>query len=229
MTNLPTTRNTSAARPISPELSPALAELLDSDGSPDEAVRQIGAYMALREEARAALPALKAVAEWKAGTEGVKAVIGKRFVLYPQPERSEGEWNAFWEDYQDVLADVPLPCLEAAMRAWVARPTSEFLPKPGQLYELAYKTVSRSLRRYQRVTRALELIDHPAPVREPIPEGVAIDNAAEIRRMFADFKTRSVMSDERLNRPPLPSIAGKPDSTGITPEMRAVLNRQRGL
>jgi hypothetical protein len=185
--------------------------------------------MALREEARAALPALKAVAEFKAGTEGVKAVIGKRFVLYPQPERSEGEWNAFWEDYQDVLADVPLPCLEAAMRAWVARPTSEFLPKPGQLHELAFKTVSRSLRRYQRAKRALELIDNPAPVREPIPDGVAIDNAAEIRRMLADFQKRSSAMTEVAKPADLPSIAGKPDETGITPEMRAVLNRQRGI
>jgi hypothetical protein len=226
MTNLITTRNTTPVRPISPELSPALAELLDSDGSPDEAARKIGAYMALREEARAALPALKAVAEFKAGTEGVKAVIGKRFVLYPQPERSEGEWNAFWEDYQDVLADVPLPCLEAAMRAWVARPTSEFLPKPGQLHELAFKTVSRSLRRYQRAKRALELIDNPSPVREPIPDGVAIDNAAEIRRMLADFQKRSSAMTEVTKPPPMPSIAGRVDETGLTAEMRDLLNRR---
>lgn len=183
--------------------------------------------MALREEARAALPALKAVAKFKAGAEGVKAVIGKRFVLYPQPERSEGEWNAFWEDYQDVLSSVPLASLEAAMRAWVAKPNSEFLPKPGQLYDLAHRTVSKSLRRYQRVKRAMDLIDNPEPVREPIPDGVAIDNAAEIKRLMAEY-VGQVGQRAAAQAPSLPSIAGKPDDRGITPELRAVLARQRG-
>jgi len=184
--------------------------------------------MALREEARAALPALKAVAEWKAGPEGVKAVIGKRFVLYPQPERSDGEWNAFWEDYQDVLADVPLVCLEAAMRAWVARPSSQFLPKPGELHDLAYKTVSKSLRRYQRAKRALDLADRPQtpPLPQIAPDGVGVDQAAEVKRLLAEYLGKA---SERTMRQAedLPSIAGKPDETGITPELRAVLNRQR--
>lgn len=178
--------------------------------------------MALREEARAVLPALKAVAEWKAGSEGVRAVIGRRFVTYPQPERSEGEWNAFWADYEDVLADVPLACLEAAMRAWVARPKSQFLPKPGELHELAYRTVSKTLRRYQRAKRALDLIDNPEHARPPIPEGVAIDNAAEIRRMMTEFTAKRQLSEKAL-RPAMPSIAGKPDEGGLTPEMRAIL------
>jgi hypothetical protein len=205
--------------------------LLDDDGlSPDEAAKQIGAYMAIREEARAALPALKAVAEWKAGEDGVRAVVSKRFALYPQPERNEGEWAAWWDDYIDVLSDVPLACLEAAMRAWVARPGSQFLPKPGELHELAYKTVSKSLRRYQRAKRALHMIDNPEPVRSHIPEGVAIDSAAEIRRMLAEFNTKSgAMTSARREQAPLPSIAGKPDETGITPELRALVERQRGL
>lgn len=180
----------------------------------------------MREEARDALPALKAVAEWKAGPEGVKAVVGKRFMLYPQPQRSEGEWNAWWEDYQDALADVPLACLEAAMRAWIARPGSEFMPKPGQLRDLAYTTVSKSLRRYQRAKRALDLIDRPAIPAPTIPEGVAIDNAAEIKRLLADFNAKTVAAETQ--KPKLPSISGKPDAGGITPEMRQVLAQQRG-
>jgi hypothetical protein len=225
MNALTPTRNSTPSRPISPELSPHLASLLDSDGSPDDAAREIGSYMALREEARAALPALKAVAEWKAGPEGVRAVIGKRFALYLQPERSEGEWAAWWSDYEEVLQDVPLASVEAAMRAWVARPTSEFLPKPGQLHELAYTTVSKTLRRYQRAKRALQLVDQPETARIPLPDGVAVDNAAKIREMLADFQAKSM---PKVERPQMPNNAGKPDETGITPEMRTLLERQRG-
>jgi hypothetical protein len=226
MNDLTPTRNSTVSRPISPELSPHLASLLDSDGSPDDAAREIGAYLALREEARGALPALKAVAEWKAGPEGVRAVIGKRFALYPQPERSEGEWAAWWADYEEVLQDVPLASVEAAMRAWVARPSSEFLPKPGQLHELAYTTVSKTLRRYQRAKRALQLADEPETARPALPEGVAVDNAAKIREMLAEFQAKSI---PKVAKAAVTNTAGKADETGITPELRAVLQRQRGI
>lgn len=198
--------------------------MLDSDGSPDEAAREIARYSALREEARAALPSLKAVAEWKAGQDGVRAVVGKRFSLYPQPERSEGEWNAWWADYFDVLEDVPLACLEAAMRAYIARPGSQFLPKPGELRDLAYTTVSKSLRRYQRAKRALMLADEPeAPAKPVAPEGVHVDSAAEVRRMLSEFQAQA----RAKSIPDLPSTAGKPDAGGLTPQMRELLERQR--
>jgi hypothetical protein len=218
------TTNSLPSRPTSPELSQPLTELLDSnDMSPDDAARRIGQFMTLREEARAALPALKAVAEWKSGDEGVKAVIGKRFALYPQPPRSDGEWEAWWADYVEVLKDVPLACLEAAMRAWVARPSSEFMPKPGQLHELAHTTVSKTLRRYQRARRAIQLADEPETPALAIPDGVAVDNAAKIREMLADFNAKSVKA---VTRPPARNTAGKVDETGITPELREVMARR---
>lgn len=204
-------------------LSPHLAELLDSDGSPDAAAREIGSYMALREECRAALPALKAVAQHKAGEEGVRAVIGKRFALYPQPERSEGEWAAWWADYADVLADLPLASLEAGMRAWVARPGSQFLPKPGELHELAFRTPSKTLRRYQRAKRAMDLLDNPEPVALAAPEGVHVDDAAAVKKMLAEYQ-QATITEKRI--PDLPSIAGKADEGGITPQMRAILARR---
>lgn len=212
-------------RPTSPDLSPDLTRLLDDDAlSPDESCRQIGQYLAIREEARAALPALKAVAEWKAGEDGVRAVVSKRFALYPQPQRTEGEWAAWWDDYIDVLSDVPLACLEAAMRAWISRPGTEFMPKPGQLRDLAYTTVSKSLRRYQRAKRALDQIDRPAALTPAYPDGVAVDTAAEIKRMMEEFKAKSAIPS--TPKPPLPSISGKPDGGGLTPEMRALIARR---
>lgn len=224
MNDLTLTTNSLARKPTSPELSPHLSALLDSDGSPDEAAREIGSYLALREEARAALPALRAVAEWKAGEEGVRAVIGRRFALYPQPDRSEGEWAAWWSDYADVLADVPLASLEAAMRAWVARPAAQFLPKPGELHDLAFRTVSKTLRRYQRARRALMLVDEP---ETPVPqigsqEGIADPGA--IHRMLAEFQAQA--ATRQMERASLPSIAGKPDEGGLTPQMRELMARR---
>lgn len=49
--------------------------------------------------------------------------------------------------------------------------------------------------------------------------------------MAADTLRQLADTAEREKRPvggPMPSIAGKPDETGITPEMRAALARQRG-
>lgn len=201
-------------------LSPELTSLLDSAGSPDAAMSAILASPALLDEARRSLPALQHTATAKAGEEGVKAVIGRRLATYPQPSRTEGEWNAWWADYFDVLSDVALASLEAGMRAYVADPNSEFMPKPGKLRELAFTAPCRSLQRYYRAKRAVQIADEP-----PAIEGPRV-GADEVKAILADFKAKTVPADTR--KPLLPSIAGKPDETGITPEMRAVLARQWG-
>lgn len=212
-------------------LSTHLTELLDTAGNPDQAAAEIGRYLALREEARAALPALKAVAEHKAGEEGVRAVLGRRFALYPQPERDEGEWAAWWADYFDALADVPLPCLEAAMRAWVQKPDAQFMPKPGELRDLAFRTPSRSLQRYQRAKRAIQLYDQHSHgqqgggASDDAPEGVAIDHAAAVRKMLAEYNA-TFAARKPIPRPAAPSTAGKSDERGLTAEMRDLMARR---
>lgn len=209
-------------------LSQALTELLDSAGSPDQAANEIASYFAFREEARAALPALKAVAEHRAGEDGVKAVIGRRFSLYPQPERDDGEWAAWWADYYDVLEDVPLACLEAGMRVWIARPGSQFMPKPGELRDLAFRTPSKTLQRYQRAKRALQIADNPQALRAlstEVPEGVAIDTAAEVKRMLEEFKAKAGERSGTIY--PKPTFTpGKTDERGITQEMRDLIARR---
>lgn len=199
-------------------MSEALTSLLDSpDGSPEAIQREIASTPALLEEARAVLPQLRAVAEQKAGREGVKAVIGKRFALYPQPPRSEGESAAWWADYYDVLEDVPLASLEAAMRAYVADPKSEFMPKPGRLRELAFTTPSRSLGRYYRAKRAVQMAEEAAL---PAPERA---DPSLVRQMVEEFNARCAA---RRATPELPSIAGKPDAGGLTPQMREAMARR---
>lgn len=217
-----------AKRPISPALSPALSELLDTEGSPDAAARAIAECPGVREEARSLLPALKAVAEHKAGDDGVKLVIGKRFSLFPQPERNDGEWAAWWADYYDTLSDVPLACLEAAMRAFVARPGSQFMPKPGELRDLAFRTPSRSLQRFQRAKRALQIADAPPSVSNPIgdllPERQIADDPAEVRRLLAEYTAQ--IGARSVGGTPKSSTAGKADEGGLTPQMRALIARR---
>jgi hypothetical protein len=220
MNDLTTTQSSTPARPTSPVLSPELTALLDNAGSPEAAQREIAACPALLAETKAALPALKAVAEAKAGEHGVKAVVGRRLSLYPQPARSEGEWDAWWADYFDVLADVPLASLEAGMRAHVASPESEFMPKPGRLRELAFTAPSRSLGRYYRAKMAVQLAEEPPA---PALAGPPVDPAA-VRQMLADFTAARSVTEAA--KPKLPSISGKPDEGGITPEMRALLARR---
>lgn len=117
----------------------------------------IAGVPALVAEARAALPALQSLASWPAGDHGVKLVIGKRFAIYPQPVRLDGEWTAWWAEYFTVLSDTPLAALEAGMRAYVALPDSEFMPKPGRLRELARKAPCRAIQRYNQARRAVAL------------------------------------------------------------------------
>lgn len=201
-------------------MSEALTSLLDSqDGNPEALQREIAETPALLDEVREALPQLQAVAQAPAGRDGVKLVIGKRFALYPQPQRSEGESAAWWADYFDVLEDVPLASLEAAMRAYVADPKSEFMPKPGKLRELAFTTPSRSLTRFYRARRAVQIADEPKALPAP-----PVDPSL-VRQMLAEFQAAT--DAKKARTPVMPSTAGKPDEGGLTPQMREVLARRQ--
>ncbi len=232
MTDLPTTPNSTPSRPTSPALGPALSALLDSEGNPDAPIRQIAMDAKLYAEAKDALPALRAVAEDKAGEDGVRRVIGKRFEMFPQPQRSDEGWAAWWADYFDVLADVPLATLEAGMRAYVALPDSDFMPKPGRLRELAFTAPCRALTRLHRATRAVWEAEYVPrePIPEPTPEELAAEaakreeNRLAILELAEDFKAKAI---PRSPKPALPYIGGIPDERGITPQMRELIARQQ--
>lgn len=221
-TDLPPTQNSLPARPTTPQLGKALSELLDHAGNPDAAANQIAQSPALVAEARQALPALQHAATMKAGEDGVRKVLAKRFETYPQTQRSPEQWNAWFADYYDVLADCSLASLEAGMRAWVADPKSEFMPKPGQLRELAFTAPCRSLQRYYRAKRAIAMAEEPAALPGP---GV---DPAEVKEMMAEFQAKTVGGATAL-KPVLPSIAGKPAEGGhVTQAMRDLIARREG-
>lgn len=201
-----------------PALSTALSERLDSSGSPDEATYAIVNSPALLDEARALLPDLERVATAKAGEDGVRLVVGRRLHTYPQPDRSESEWSYWWADYFDAVADLPLASLEAGMRAYVSRPTSQFMPKPGELRDLAITSPSRSLQRYYRAKRAIQIADTPVPISGP-----PVD-PEEVKALLNQFNAQA----EARKVPEVPAryTGGIPDEGGITAEMRALIARR---
>jgi hypothetical protein len=198
-------------------MSEALTLRLDSTATLTDAAELIASDPVLLAEVAAALPALKAVAELRAGTEGVKAVVGRRFAVYPQPPRTDGEAAAWWADYFDVLADVPLASLEAGMRAYVADPASEFMPKPGRLKELAFTTASRSLTRYYRAKKAVELADEPKAIAGPRvrPE--------EVTAILSDFKAKTM---PQRAKPTFKATPVELDAGGLSPRMRELMERR---
>lgn len=124
-----------------PDLSQGLRLLLLHEPATADAVEGIVANPALHREAVEALPALTAARDAAMAPltiEGLARVLTDRFTIYPQPDRSEGEWASWWRSYHDALSDVPNASVEAAMREWVRSP-ERFLPNPGQLRELALK------------------------------------------------------------------------------------------
>lgn len=186
--------------------------------------------MALREEAKAALPVLKAAAMQVAGEEGVKEVIGRRFALFQPPARSDAEWAMWWTDYIETLANVPWAALEAAMAAYVADPSSEFMPKPGKLLELARTTPNKAVRAFDRASKAVAYHQQVAALPPPSERRLPTDEErAQVINMLGHYKRTMAQRDlDAPKPPPLPSIAGKADERGITPTMRDLLARQRG-
>jgi len=179
---------------------------------------------ALRDELEVAYRRLEHEAKAPAGDEGVKAVIGRRFVLFPQPQRSEGEWVAWWQEYFNLLSDLPLSSVEAAMRAWSARPDSEFLPKPGKVRELALSTPTRALKRLQRADMALTYRDEPKP---PTAAEIAQreDMAADVKRLLGEAVAKLTGGPDP-DRPKVRPIQASVGERGISDGMRDLMARR---
>lgn len=179
---------------------------------------------------------MRAVATAPAGDQGVRDVIGRRFALYPQPDRSGAEWAAWWQDYFDVLSNVPKVALEAAMLAYVRDPASEFIPKPGKLLELARHTPNQAAMTHDKLQFIADFTppwDRPtialaAPeLRSVTPRGRPEPDAEEkarVRRMLGEFIERQPEKPKPTRD--FPATHGKPDDGGLTKEMRALIARR---
>lgn len=184
---------------------------------------------ALREEVERVLPALREKAHGPAGREGVRRVIGKRLALFPPRDLGEGAIEAWWEDYIAALRDVPESALEAGMQAWIKRPDSRFMPKPGELRELAMTSENKAVRAYQRAqgamtweppkTYTVQKIE-PPKLRQPTSE-----DKERVRRWAKEYATQ--VEDKKPILPELPPNHGETDEKGITAEMRALMDRRK--
>lgn len=212
-------------------LSPELKSLLVTSDDGYGAIRNIAENSMLRAECEAQLPVLHAAVKQKAGKVGVQQVIGRRFALYPQPDRSDAEWAAWWSDYYDALADLSWAALEAGMANYVRNPTSEFMPKPGKLLEVCRTTPNDASKAYYRATKALERQPAPwidAPVDVEPPKVKTVDDAVAIKRMADDLMKKFAVKSlgEPSQRSNLPSTAGKPDEGGLTKAMRELIAKR---
>lgn len=185
LTNLPP--SALPAKTTSLALSQPLRLLLEAERSGDDAVNGIVNSPALHAECKAALPAIMDRIKG-CGMVGVRDVIGRRFATYPQPDRSDMEWAAWWADYCDALEDVPYEALEGGMRAWVQKPESQFMPKPGELRALAlkageplYQAASRARRVAHLPLRRFGPLDDEQPVSADDRKALAAEILASLQ------------------------------------------------
>lgn len=224
------TRSSNNATPTLPALSPALRSLLVSAGGDFEPVQAILADKALFLETQQAWPAFHAEMRRASGSEGVRRVIGARFALYPQPARNNEEFGAWWSDYIDALEDVPEHALEAAMKAWI-RGGGEFMPKPGQLLELARNEVSPVGRAYERMRKALEATHSKPPAHitaEPTPAQITHrrQSREQVKAMIAD--TLKSLKPPPRPKPVFKGLPADVTETGVSQALKDLVARRRG-
>lgn len=210
-------------------LSGPLSSWLLTERSDSVAIDTIRKSPILSAEAREAMPALRDAALAPATEAQIRAIIGQRFALFQQPERTDGEWAAWWSAYFDALSDLTPFAVEAGMAAWVKRPEAEFMCKPGKLREMATTVPheNRWAKAHHRAQRATFVEPKPVPA-EPDDRSDR-PSAEEVARIMAEFHAAMQAKDPAANRPKQrPSPQGRVDDRGVTDEMRALLADRYG-
>ncbi len=174
----------------------------------------------MREVVRA-LPAVALAATKPATDAEVMEAVAPLFVLYPQPERTDGEWRAWWGFYFDALSDLSAASIRAACAAW-AKTAAQFMPRPGELREFAQRTPTAEAELHMRLTRIAGKNADPlalAERREPTPQ-----EREAVRRMAGEVA--AALTKAKPAKEPPPPTHGKADEGGLTPQMRALMARR---
>jgi hypothetical protein len=178
----------------------------------------------LLDEAERALPGLWAQAHGGSTPAEIAKVLSARFALFPQPERTDGEWTAWWTDYNDALLDLCPDAIEAGMAEYVRQPDSEFFPKPGKLRDLSQSVPNRLARAVQVAERAVRWARQEAAAQDTaiVPERRQPSEAekASVRHMLEAFSREMAERAPQTKRPTLPPISGPVDERGLTQAMR---------
>lgn len=222
--------------PVSTQTLPALGMQVEHLLLSGKAVEDLAASMiadGLVEELRTKVPVLYSTASRRAELDGIKRALTPWFATYPQPERSDPEWLAFWQGYVVACGHQPEAALVGAMEAWAKFPDSEFLPKPGRLAEIAAKTPTAAFKLAGRAHQVLQLADDRMD-RQRVAAGMQRDKVKPeeqvqaVSQMLADFKAKSIAGAKRV--PPEgdkgPYIGGRlATGSALTPEMLRHLGR----
>lgn len=222
--------NSTTSSGASVPLSGPLSSWLLTERSDAVAIETIGKSDLLKSEAREAMPALRQAANTPATEAQMRAIIGQRFALFPQPERSDLEWAAWWSAYFDALSDLTPFAVEAGMAAWVKRPEAEFMCKPGKLRELATTVPheNRWAKAHMRAQKATYVA--PVPLPEEPKDRSDRPTREDIEAVMAPFLEKMADMDPiaKMQAKRRPSPQGRVDHGGVTAEMRALLAERYG-
>lgn len=217
-----------------PGLSSPLTFWLLVEPTDHVAVRTILEAPILLEEVRRVLPDLEREARRPATAQEIETIVGTRFAIFPQPQRSAGEFAAFWADYGLALEGLPAAAIEAGMASWVKNPDAEFLPRPGKLAELARKAPNRgkwnvamlrardALRQAEATSEPARAIKHDDPSRPSHEEVQAMlaETFAAMRAKAPDKPCRRPLENRPVQKIPTPT------ENDMSPAMKALLERQ---
>lgn len=219
------TQNSVVASPTCRGLSTALETCLSEND-----VETIANEASLLAEARVNLPAFHRAMTAPAGREGVMAIITRAFVIYPQPQRTDAEWDCFWLAYTDVLRDVPMASLRTAMTEWMAKPDASFLPKPGEILALARAVVTSESRRLSTARAASKLDDDRAIARRTALEQ-RTPPSAEDRERVRQMAAETVASLKSKIPKPIArlGVQAEVDEYGVSAELRAKMRAEGRL
>lgn len=183
---------------------------------------QIAEDRQLLAEVTKALPALRQEATQPASEAEIIRILSQRFALYPQPDRTDGEWAAWWADYTNALDDLPPSAIEAGMAEYVKGSDSEFFPKPGRIRELAKTSPNRMAMAVEAARNAIrhaEVLEH-AKQRSEAPTAPQTEaDKDRVRAMLAEF-ARQMAEKAPKPKPAPPPVSGPVDEQGLTQLMR---------
>lgn len=133
----------------------------------------------------------------------------------------EAESPAFWRVYNEALSDLPRMALDRAVNEWSRE--GKFFPKPAEIRERA--DVHASAMR-MAAWRAKEAQKAPAPQGERVTDPAV---KAQFNALMSDLAKKldgKDMLGRTVSKEVRRGVQAKVDETGISPEARALLERQ---
>lgn len=191
-------------------MSPQLWGLLSGSLPATEAVAAITSDASLRLEAKATADSVEELAR-PCGENAVAQALAPLVLVFGVSDAARSP--SFWRPYR-MLAELPLPALNAAVDAYTRQPDATFFPKPGPLKALGDRHAEPILKALSRVRLALKAPATSGPPAQPA-------DPLAFQALAADLaKRQSMRAASELRRPEVRSTAGKADERGLTAAMR---------